>query len=296
MKKLAFIYNPKAGKKNMDTYLVDVLRAFGKNGYEVTLVETMKKGHLTEYIREEGARFDTVVVSGGDGTVNESFNALMEIEEERRPSLGYIPMGTTNDFASSNNISKDPYRAAQIASGDGERKIDAGKFNDRYFSYVAAFGAFTSVAYATPTEYKNIFGYAAYVAEGIKALGTIKPYKMKIEADGEIIEDEFIFGMVANSTSVGKVRLDRMDVDLSDGLFEVLLIKKVKAGELNIIIGDLMNNKRKSDHYYIFKASKIEFLSEEDIAWTLDGEFGGETGKALVQNIPGAIKIKIEED
>ncbi|MBQ8540698.1 MAG: diacylglycerol kinase family lipid kinase [Clostridia bacterium] len=294
MKKIAFVYNPHAGKGKIENCFVDIVRAFSKEDCEITLMPTKRRNHCSEYIAHEGHRFDKIIIAGGDGTVNEAFNALMTLEE--RPILGYIPMGTTNDFAASCNIPTDPAMAAGVAVGDYVSCIDAGRFNDKYFSYVAAFGVLTDVAYDTPQENKNLFGRAAYIVEGIKRLANVRSYKMKIECNGEVIEDEFIFGMVANSNSVGGIKIKSLQVDLCDGLFEVLLFKKIqKASDLNEIIADLLNKKTDSEHYYVIKTDKVKFSSTESIAWTLDGEYGGEADATEVENIPRAIKIAVAE-
>ncbi|MBR5535199.1 MAG: diacylglycerol kinase family lipid kinase [Clostridia bacterium] len=293
MKKMAFVYNPRAGKGRIEGCFTDIINAFSKEDYEITLVPTKYKNHCREYIENEGKRFDTICVSGGDGTVNEAFNALMAIGEDK-PTLGYIPMGTTNDFASSCNIPFDPYDAARVATGGVEIKIDAGKFNDMYFSYVAAFGILTDVAYDTPQEIKNLFGKAAYVLEGIKRIANVKSYRIKALFNGKEIEEDFIFGMVANSNSVGGVNIKSLQVDLKDGLFEVLLLKKIqKPRDINAVITDLLGRKTDSEYYYMLKTDKITFASDEEIMWTLDGEFGGGHRKAEVENVPGAIKIRV---
>ena len=294
MKKIAFVYNPNAGKGKIENYFVDIVRVFSKEDCEITLMPTKRRNHCCEYILNEGCRFDKIIIAGGDGTVNEAFNALMTLSQ--RPALGYIPMGTTNDFAASCNIPTDPIAAAGVAMGDYVSCIDAGKFNDKYFSYVAAFGTLTDVAYDTPQENKNLFGRAAYIVEGIKRLANVRSYKMKIECNGEVIEDEFIFGMVANSNSVAGIKIKSLQVDLCDGLFEVMLFKKIqKASDLNEIIADLLNKKTDSEHYYVIKTDKVVFSSNESVAWTLDGEYGGECEVAEVENIPRAIKITVAE-
>lgn len=295
MKKLAFIYNPRAGKGNINNYFSDIIATFSEEDYEITLIPTKHRNHCCEYILSEGKRFDKVVVAGGDGTVNEAFNALVTLGDDK-PVLGYIPMGTTNDFAASCNIPQDIVAAAKVAVKSEATLIDAGKFNDRYFAYIAAFGVLTDVAYDTPQEIKNLFGRAAYIVEGIKRLANVKSYKMKVRCNGETIEDEFIFGMVANSNSVGGMKIKSLQVDLCDGLFEVLLLKKIqKPLDINAILADLFQKKTDSEHYYVIKSDKIEFVSQDNIAWTLDGEFGGEHSTAVVENINGAIKITVAE-
>jgi YegS/Rv2252/BmrU family lipid kinase len=294
MKKIAFVYNPNAGKGKIKSYFADIVEVFAKEESEITLFPTKRRNHCCEYIKSEGHRFDKVIVAGGDGTVNEAFNALMSLDE--KPILGYIPMGTTNDFAASCHIPTDPSLAAEVAMNGETICIDAGKFNDKYFSYVAAFGVLTDVAYDTPQENKNLFGRAAYIAEGIKRLANVQSYKMKVECNGETIEDEFIFGMVANSNSVGGIKIKSLQVDLCDGLFEVLLLKKItKPTDLNEIVADLLNKRTDSEHYYVIKTDRVVFSSDESIAWTLDGEYGGETNSAEIKNMPQAIKIAVAQ-
>lgn len=295
VKKLAFVYNPCSGKGRIENHFVDIINVFSKESYEITLMPTKYKNHCCEYIEKEGYRFDTIAVAGGDGTVNEAFNALMRLD--KKPTLGYIPMGTTNDFAASCDIPTDPFEAAKIAVSGRVIDIDAGKFNEQYFSYVAAFGALTDVAYDTPQQIKNLFGRAAYIVEGIRRLSNVKSYKIKIECNGEEIEDEFIFGMVTNSNSVGGLNIKSLEVDLSDGLFEVLLVKRIeKPTDINTIIADLLNRNLKSEYYYVLKSDKIRFSSNENIAWTLDGEYGGEHSFTDIENIHNAIKIRVAEE
>lgn len=293
MKKLALIYNPYAGKGKIKTHLADIIDIFSDNGFEITVIPTKGKGHCRSFIQTDGTRFDKICVAGGDGTVNEAFNALMVLGD-KKPHLGYIPAGTTNDFASSCMIPTDPLLAAKVASGDKITEIDAGRFNEEYFSYVAAFGAFTSVAYGTSQQIKNLFGRAAYIVEGIKSLANVKSYKMRVKCNGEEFEDEFIFGMVANSNSVGGLKIKSLQVDLSDGLFEVLLFKKIgKATDVNAIVSDLLAKKTVSEYYYIFKTERLELFCEDAVAWTLDGEFGGEHNSAVIENVPRVIKIAV---
>lgn len=295
MKKMLFVYNPHSGKGTAAKRLGEITEIFTKNDYEVTLLPTQHKFHCCDYIKREGHRFDQITVCGGDGMVNEAFNALCSLEGSR-PVLGYIPSGTTNDFAASLTLPTDVLKAAQTAAGNNTLEIDAGKFNEKYFCYVAAFGAFTSVAYDTPQKTKNVFGYAAYVLEGIKCMGSIKPYAIKVTTRDNVIEDEVILGLAANSKSVAGIKMKALDVDLSDGLFEVILIKKPeKATDIGAILTDLRSNNAESEYYYAFQTDKLIVNSEEDVAWTLDGEFGGMTTRAEIANIKRAIKIKVAD-
>ncbi len=297
MKKMAYIYNPLAGRGTMQNYLSDIIDVFTKSDYEVTVLPTQYKHHCRDYIASEGARFDLIAVSGGDGTVNEAFNGLCAIEESKRPALGYIPTGTTNDFAASCGIPHDPYEAAKVIASGREVNIDAGLFNGKSFAYVAAFGAFTYVAYDTSQQVKNIMGYGAYVLEGIKQMNKNKAYHMKITTQEGVIEDDFIFGMVANSHSVGGLKLKSVNVDVSDGMFEVLLVKKItKPTDLGKIIADMRSKNVNSEQFYMLQTDRITFSSDEEIAWTLDGEFGGSYLAGDVENLRCAIRMVVAEE
>ena len=223
MKKLLWIVNPHAGRGAMSGKVIGCVTAFQQAGYDVTLYVTQGAQDATRVARERAGEFDRIICAGGDGTLNEVVTGLMEAPV--RPSLGYIPAGTTNDFAQSLDIPKVPAEAAVIAAGDRLQALDIGRFNDRYFNYIAAFGVFTEVSYATPQQSKNIFGRAAYIFEGVKALTNIKAYHIRVESEEVTVEDDFIYGMVTNSVSVGGFKGITPDgVALDDGLHEVLLV------------------------------------------------------------------------
>ena len=225
----------------------------------------------------------------GDGTLNEVITGLMQAET--RPVLGYVPAGTTNDFAFSLGISKVPAEAAVIAAGDTLQALDIGRFNDRYFNYIAAFGAFTEVSYETPQQTKNIFGRAAYIIEGIKALTNIKTYHIRVNSAETQMEDDFIYGMVTNTVSVGGFKTIRPDgVALDDGLYEVLLIYPVENPmELQWLANDLLTHNIESNRFAYFRTSKISFSSDDEVTWTLDGEFGGALHNVQITNCSRAI-------
>ena len=223
MKKLLWIVNPHAGRGAMSGKIIGCVTAFQQAGFDVTLYVTQGAQDATRVARERAGEFDRIICAGGDGTLNEVVTGLMSVEAP--PPLGYIPAGTTNDFAQSLDIPKVPAEAAVIAAGDRLQALDIGRFNDRYFNYIAAFGVFTEVSYATPQQSKNIFGRAAYILEGVKALTNIKAYHIRVESDEVTAEDNFIYGMVTNSVSVGGFKAITPDgVALDDGLHEVLLV------------------------------------------------------------------------
>ena len=209
MKRMLWILNPHAGRGAMSGKIIGCVTAFQQAGYDVTIYITQGAQDATRVARERAGEFDRIVCAGGDGTLNEVITGLMQAET--RPVLGYVPAGTTNDFAFSLGISKVPAEAAVIAAGDTLQALDIGRFNDRYFNYIAAFGAFTEVSYETPQQTKNIFGRAAYIIEGIKALTNIKTYHIRVNSAETQMEDDFIYGMVTNTVSVGGFKTIRPD-------------------------------------------------------------------------------------
>ena len=229
-KKLLFIVNPRAGKTKSRAPLFDAVSIFSKAGYLVRVAETRRHGDATELAERFGGDFDLVVCHGGDGTLNETVNGIMRLPREKRPPLSYLPGGSTNDFAASLSISSDPALAAQSAMRLQPRDLDVGVFNEKNFVYVASFGAFTRTAYTVPQDIKNMFGHFAYLLEGVKDLETLCPYPMRLTADGEVFEGEYLFGAVCNSTSIaGLMKLSPDAVDLCDGQFELMLVPVPKT-------------------------------------------------------------------
>ena len=226
MNRLLFIYNPTSGTGQVKPALAPVLDVFAKAGWLTTAYPTQCKGDAARTARELAPQFDRVICAGGDGTLSEVAAGLMELESP--PPLGYIPFGSTNDCATTMKLPRKPREAALIAAGTGvPTPIDIGLLNDTPFVYVAAFGAFTKVAYDTPQDLKNTFGHLAYIFAGIASLPTIAPYHLAVEYDGQVLEDDFYFGMVSNSQSIGGIKPPKVEqVVLDDGLFEVTLVKK----------------------------------------------------------------------
>ncbi len=297
MKRMLFIYNPRAGRGRIREELADILDIFASGGYEITIAPTQKNGDASRIAAEREADFDIIVCCGGDGTLDETVRGMMQ--NDCRKPLGYIPAGSTNDFGGSLALPKDMVKSAQIIVDGRDKAVDVGIFNDEAFIYVAAFGAFTEVTYKTDQDMKNAIGHSAYIIEGIKSLGKIKPYHMKIEHDGEVIEDNFIFGMVTNSISVGGIKgITGENVDLADGIFEVNLIKELKNGiEFQQLLGALaMGRYDFSDRIVSFTTSRITFESDKKIAWTLDGEDGGKHNKVEIENRNRAIDIRVERN
>ena len=301
MKKLLFVYNPRAGKEMLKPRLSDVLDIFVKAGYEVTVHPTQAYRDAYYQIKEyEVGKYDLIACSGGDGTIDEVATGMMKRREMGKDvvPVGYIPAGTTNDFAKSLHIPRKPLAAADNAVKGVPFPCDIGKFNDSVFVYIAAFGIFTDVSYETDQAVKNVLGHMAYILEGAKRIFNIPSYKIKVEHDGEVSEDEFIFGMVTNSRSVGGFsNMVGKNIVFDDGLFEVTLIKTPKNPiALQEIIAALLIEQVDTKHMYTFKTKKITFDSVEEIPWTLDGEFGGEQDYVEIENVQKAMEIMVPEN
>ncbi len=295
MKKLLFILNPHAGKAQIKGRLLQIVDLMVKKGYDVTIYPTQAKRDALKMAQKRAGEFDLIVCSGGDGTLDEAVSGMM-LSGKKIP-LGYIPAGSTNDFANSLKIPKDMVKAAEIAVSGQKFACDIGMFNQKPFVYVAAFGMFTAVSYKTRQEWKNILGHAAYLLEGVKSLTDITSYHLRVECAGRVIEDEFIYGMITNSNSVGGFKnMTGKNVLLNDGKFEVTLIRMPKnIVELNAILGSLTNLIDDTDLIYSFKSDCITFLSEENVSWTLDGEYGGSLHEVTIRNIRQALEIMVKK-
>ena len=295
MKKLLFVFNPFSGKAQIKNHLFEIVDTMVKAGYEVTVYPTQCAGDAKEKVQREAGNYDLVVCSGGDGTLDETVTGIMNCE--KKVPLGYIPAGSTNDFATSLGIPKDMAEAAAIAVNGTPFSCDIGSFNGDNFVYVAAFGLFTAVSYKTSQEWKNLLGHAAYLLEGIKSLHEIPSFLMQVEFNNCCIQDEFIYGMITNSTSVGGFKgMTGSHVKLDDGVFEVTLIKKPRNPiELNEIIASLINLVDDTNMIYSFKTRNVKFISKKPVAWTLDGEYGGDHVEVVVENCKQAVDIMVEK-
>ena len=294
--KMLFIYNPRAGKAQIRSNLLDIIDIFVKAGYEVTAYPTQAAGDAIKAVKERHAGFDIVACSGGDGTLDEVVSGMMQCDEKL--PIGYVPAGSTNDFASSLKIPKSMIKAADAVVNGKNFACDIGKFNNDNFIYVAAFGIFTDVSYETNQDIKNVLGHTAYLLEGVRRLPAVRSYALRISYDNEIIEGDFIYGMVTNSYSVGGFKgITGKEVLLDDGLFEVTMIRKpVNPVDLNKIIRALVDKRAKSEHIYTFKTSSLTVESEEAVSWSLDGEFGGEHMKAVIENQQKVLQIRIPNE
>lgn len=292
MKKAYFIFNLQSGKAKIASKLGNVIDIFTKAGYEITAHPTQGRldaADSAEYACNNG--FDIILCSGGDGTLNEVIHGIMKCE--KRLPIGYMPAGSTNDFAKSMDISTKIEEAANDIVDGTLQSCDIGSFNRKHFTYIAAFGAFTEVTYETSQAVKNLLGHVAYILNGLLRLNKIKSYHIKIKFDDQEIEDDYIFGMVTNSSSVaGLLSLNNFLYD--DGLYEVTLIKTPSNPlDLQRIIHSLLNLDIDIDTRYIksFRTSKISFECEDEISWTVDGEFGGSCKNAEIENISKAVQF-----
>jgi len=297
MKKALVVLNPQAGTKQANKFFVEILQVFNQAGFETTVAVTQKQGDGTEIVMERGMHYELIVAIGGDGTFNEVMDGVLR--GRLNVKIGYIPAGSTNDFGSSLGLTKDVVASAQSIV-DGEiHHLDVGSFNGRHFSYVASFGAFTQTSYNASQNLKNTLGHLAYVLEGIKDIPNIKPFKLTVHSEYETYEGEYLFGAICNSTSVaGILTLSEKVVDMTDGKFEVMLIKKPNnVVELNqMLVALATQNLTHSPMITFFSASALEIIADPDMPWTLDGEYQEGCEDIKVQNLHGAIKICLNEE
>ena len=295
-KKLLLIVNPYSGKGRMKIELLPVVEIFSNAGYEVTVYPTKARGDATLHVsRLREKSYDIIVVCGGDGTLNEVISGLMLAPLDCK--IGYIPAGTLNEWSSGLNISRNILCAAKDVHKGKNITLDIGKFGDKYFTYTASFGAFTSASYTAPQNLKNVLGHAAYILEGIKSLGNIKPISLELICDDKKIEGDFLFGAVTNSMSVGGVvKFDSSSVDLNDGYFEVLLIRNPSnIFKLQPLIDGILKKELNKEGMEFFHAKRIVVKSDEKIAWTLDGEFAESNGSIVIENLHNAVNLIVPE-
>ena len=296
-KKLLLIVNPFSGKAKMVTNLMAVTQILSDRGFEVTVYPTKRAGDATLRTKEvKQNEFDRIVVCGGDGTLNEVITGLMLSGVKCK--IGYIPAGTLNEWSLGLSIPRSIPEAAKVAAEDNEIHLDIGKFGERYFSYTASFGAFTEASYSTPQEVKNILGQAAYFFEGIKSLGNIHPIHLKFTAEEKTIENDFIFGAISNSLSVGGiVKFKENLVKLNDGLFEVMLIRHPKnIIELQSILDGILRGDLNREQIEFFHTKKLTVTGGRGVSWTLDGEFSPGKEELIIENVPSALWLVSPKD
>lgn len=291
MKKLLYIYNPMSGQKTIGNHLSEIVEYFSKKSYFPTVYATQKANDAREKVKEFSKEYEEILVSGGDGTLDEVVSGLLKSEE--KSTIGYIPTGSTNDFSRSLKIPTDIKKATKLAINGETMDIDVGKFNSKFFTYVAAFGSIAQVSYETDQSMKNIFGRFAYILEGVKTVSNLKAYKAKITIDDEVFEGEFIHFMATNSVSVGGFNnFYKKNIGLDDGIFEAALIKKPKGLiELNQII-DGLRSKKENDNVIFRSGSVFKVESDEKISWTLDGDYGGSYKKSEIKVLNRAVKMR----
>ncbi len=292
-KRIFFVFNMHAGKARIKTKLSDILNTFTEKGYEVTAYPTQYAGEAVLRIEALEDGYELVVCSGGDGTLDEVVTGMMRRPEEKRIPIGYIPAGSTNDFAKSLGLPQKMEDAAARIMAGKRFPCDIGAFNQDYFVYIAAFGIFTDVSYQTDQQMKNVLGHMAYILEGMKRLTNIVSYKMKLRWEDREVEDDFLFGMVTNSRSVGGFKsIIGTEVVLDDGVFEVTFIKRPKnLLELNETLTALVLAEIDERYMYSFRTSRLTVEAEAEVPWTLDGEYGGDHRAAVIENRKQALEF-----
>lgn len=289
IKQVLFIVNPNAGKGKFQKRIPKIKEELQNSGHNVDIINTQKKFSAKDIIKKYNKKIDIVICCGGDGTVNDMINGVMELEE--KPKVSFIPLGTINDYARTIGLSKLNFFLPNILKKYLEKEVDIGKFNNKYFSYVVAFGAFTQVSYVTSQKLKRCFGKLAYFIVGVKYFFKIKTYKIKLNIDGEEIERECVYGSVSNSKSIGGFQWFRKrDISIDDGKFDVLLIKKPKYKIQYISIAlDILFKRYQSKNFFYKQGTNIRISSDKSLTWTIDGEFGGRTKEAKIRNYKEAV-------
>ena len=291
MKKLLFIVNPRAGKTKSRAPLFDAAAEFSRAGYLVSIFVTEAGGQARDMAARCGGDYDLIVCAGGDGTLNETLSGVMQLPQ--RPPLGYLPCGSTNDFAASLHLPTAMDEAARAAVCGAPYPLDVGRHNDRYFAYVASFGAFTRSSYSATQAAKNALGHFAYILEGLGDLDSLRPYRCAVEADGEHFEGEFIFGAVCNSTSLGGlVKLDPACVRMDDGMFELLLLRMPKSA---LDLQNLINVMTRMQYDYpgviLRHVRHVTVTTDEELPWSLDGEYCPSAPRVEIENLPAAVQL-----
>ena len=297
MEKKLLIVNPVSGKGRVKNILLELLSTLCSGGSAVTVCVTEKRGDASDFAEEYGPEVSCVVCTGGDGTLNEVISGLMRLAPEARPEISYIPLGTTNDMATSLNIPKTPKDAiGSLGSYAEHRLLDVGQLGQDYFGYVAAFGTFTHVPFTTPQAAKNTWGYLAYLTEALGQLTEITAHHTRVHYDGGYFEGDLLFGFVTNSLTVagGIVKFDEENVALDDGLFEALLIRKPRnLAELNATVANILKRNFNSDNITLLHTGRIRFEFDSEVQWTRDGEDGGIFKTVDVVNHHQAVRINV---
>ncbi|MBO7319353.1 MAG: YegS/Rv2252/BmrU family lipid kinase [Clostridia bacterium] len=296
IKKVLLIVNPCSGKTKTRISAAQIMEKFSKQNFEFTTRETTCQGDATNIVKNELNDHDIVVCCGGDGTLNETINGVMDMP--RRAPIGYFPSGTTCDLATTLGIPANAEAAADIIKKGNINDYDIGLFNNRYFSYIASFGALTKNTYATPQKLKNRLGHTAYVLSALQEIKDIHGIRMRVEHDGGVEEGEFCFGSVSNSTSIaGIFPLRKEDVRLNDGVFEVFLVRKMSIPNVARTVLEVRNQVYNPKRVLYLRTSQIRFsFLDEDVSWTLDGEYGGTHREVMIHILERAVKLITPEN
>ncbi|MBR0374112.1 MAG: YegS/Rv2252/BmrU family lipid kinase [Mogibacterium sp.] len=288
--------NPKSGTMQAAKYLSDILQMYSAAGYMTTVLMTAKAGDARDFALQYSGDYDITVCSGGDGTFNDVVNGVLTAGSGC--PIGYIPSGSTNDFATSAGLPKPILEAAARVVNGTPRMFDMGDFNGRNFSYVASFGAFTSTSYSVPQNVKNILGHSAYILQGIRDVVNIKPVHAEFLCDegttDEVrFEGDYVFGAVCNATIVGGVlKLDPLDVDMNDGRHEVILIETPRnLIELNETALALLDGSLKAPHVHFHSARDVRVRIDAGTHWTLDGEYEEGSEEVRIRNLRNAVRL-----
>lgn len=290
-KRALVIVNPHAGIKKSKKDMFEIVDRLSQQGYSVAVQTTTQSGDGARFVREYGKEQDLIICCGGDGTLNEVINGIWE--SGLKVALGYVPAGTTNDFARTLQLPKNAEKCMDLILSGWPHSYDIGSFNGRNFTYIASLGAFTKVSYSTPQRIKNALGHTAYLLEGVKEIGTISPFEAEFTANGETYSGEFLFGSISNSTSIaGLFKLDKLEVRLDDGEFELILIRKPNnMSDLRGLIHGLTKGNYDPRYIVFTHAKEITFKSKTPLPWTLDGESGGEQTEATISVLHNAVRI-----
>jgi len=289
------IVNPVSGRQKSRLLVYKIVDFLSRNGCKTTIFSTIRRGNATELVREYAASHDKIICCGGDGTLNEVFSGLAAMDISI--PVGYIPTGTTNDMANALGLASNTKNAIRLTMHGKVRTLDLGTFNDdKYFSYVASFGAFSKVAYETPQWLKNRLGRASYFFYGISEIADICSHRVRIVADGREIDGDFVYGSVSNSTIIGGlVKLPEDSISLDDGKFEVMLIKTPKDPlDLHSIVQGLVNQDYDDDALMFLTASQVKFTFEGAVPWTVDGEYAGENSNVIIGNLHRKASILVD--
>ena len=300
-KKILFVVNPHAGRGEIRGKVLEVIELLTKAGHTVTVHPTTGPGDIRALLPTLEGQYDMILASGGDGTINETVSGLMRMKN--RPLLAYIPAGTVNDTATNLSLPRSIRKAAEVAVKGKEFPLDISSFNGAWYVYVAAFGVFSDVAYATPQQQKNLLGRLAYLLQGVRSLSDVRTYRVRVKTAQQEFEDEVIFGMVCSTTSVGgfspSAKGLKERISLSDGLSEVILVKRPRTlADFSNMAASLLRMDLTSKYFHFLQADRVEFTFEERVPWTLDGEFGGSVSDATIINHPRAVRIctALDED